>query len=500
MGPAMILPPKKEERPDDAAFAAQTLGRLPLAEAFYAAWGHVAPDDVLQRIFDDNRGRCYEDTLTFPEVVLALTNALTRHHGSANRALEQAADADTLSVGARAVYAKLSRLPIPLAEALLSGLTARLRCLFPPDVSRCDVPARLAGLSLVVLDGKKIKKAAKRLLATRGRPGKLFGGKILVAYTPKDGLAVALAAEADGDANDIRLVPRVLPLARAAVAGARLWIADAQFCDLDQAARFTEDGDHFLVRFTARNGFAADARVPAREGCDGSGKAYREEWGWMGGAKDVRRVRVRRITLQRPGQTAVAVVTDLLDADAYPAVDLLLAYLMRWQIENVFQQITEVFELQHLIGCAPKATVFQASLCLVIYNVLQVLRAHAAASPAAQQAGVRAVDDVSSEKVFKDLHEELISLKTTLSEAELLGCLPDAATGERTRDRLAELVGRGWSRFWKKTRNKSPRKAKPHARQSGAHTSVHKLLQKAKAARPPRGNRPPKPRPSRSKQ
>ena len=478
----MILPPKKTAGPaPDPGYAAETLRRLPLAEAFYVAWAHVAPDDVLQDIFDTHRGRCYTDILTFPEIVLALANALTRHHGSANRSLESALDAGTLSVQARAVYGKLSRLPLALAEGLLSGLTKRLRGLFPAGVARSDVPASLRGFALVVLDGKKIKKAAKRLMATRGRPGKLFGGKILVAYTPADGLAVAMAADPDGDANDIRLMPRVMPLAREAVPGERLWIADAQFCDLDQPALFLEGGDHFLVRFTARNGFEADPKRPEKAGRDAAGRDFVEEWGWMGSAKDPRRLYVRRITLKRPGEDDVAVVTDLLDGKAYPAAELLLAYLMRWQIENVFQQITEVFELRHLIGCAPKATVFQASLCLVIYNVLQVLRAHAAAAWPGEAGPVK-VDDVSSEKVFMDLHEELTGLHTTLTEAEMLGCLPEALPGAETRERLKELVGRGWSRFWKKAKNKSPRKkAGPRARQSGAHTSVHKILQQARA-------------------
>lgn len=43
-----------------------------------------------------------------------------------------------------------------------------------------------------------------------------------MAYRPADGLAGALAADLDGEAKDLRLVPRVLPLARAAVAGSRL--------------------------------------------------------------------------------------------------------------------------------------------------------------------------------------------------------------------------------------------------------------------------------------
>src|SRR5262245_39977147 len=73
------------------------------------------------------------------------------------------------------------------------------------------------------------------------------------------------------------------------------------------------------------------------------------------------------------------VLADLDDARAYPAADLLAAYLSRWPVENVLQQVTEVFALRHLIGSAPNATVFQAALCLVIYHVLQVVRADAAA-------------------------------------------------------------------------------------------------------------------------
>jgi hypothetical protein len=45
---------------------------------------------------------------------------------------------------------------------LLSTLTARLRPLFPTGMYRTQLPTSLAGLSVVVLDGKKIKKAANR--------------------------------------------------------------------------------------------------------------------------------------------------------------------------------------------------------------------------------------------------------------------------------------------------------------------------------------------------
>src|SRR5262249_33701200 len=142
-----------------------------------------------------------------------------------------------------------------------------------------------------------------------------------------------------------------------------------------------------------------DPERAATTGTDAAGRSYTEEWGWMGSAKDPRRRYVRRLTLQRPGAEAVLLVTDLLESELYPASDLLAVYLLRWQIETVFQDITETFELRHLIGCRPEATVFQAALCLVMYNVLQLLRAHAAVS----QAQPVPVERLSTKQLFQDL-------------------------------------------------------------------------------------------------
>jgi len=476
----MVLPPPKtakDTRKD--SFALEVLHRLPLAESFYSVWGYLATDKVLAELFDRHRGRCYHDTLSFAELVAILVDAVTRFHGSGNRAITAALARQQLSTQGRTVYDKLARLPLPLAETFLANLTARLRPLFPAGLVRSDLPVCLGALNVVVLDGKTIKKAAKRLLATRGRPGKLHGGKILACYLPKQGLVVALAADPDGEANDIRLVPRTLPLAREAVAGPRLWVADSQFCDLDQTTRFSQEGDHFLLRFTLRNSFTPDPHRPACSGRTAGGQAFTQEWGWMGAESNERRRYVRQIRLERPGEPAVILVTDLLDEQAYPATDLLTTYLMRWQIENVFQQITEVFELRHLIGSAPGATVFQASLCLVIYNVLQLVRSYVAAG---RPEPVK-VEAISTEKIFQDMHEQLVSLQTVLSSEELLPCLLVPPTLARMKQWLQTRLGGVWSPRWAKAVNKKRRPAKTQTKQSGAHTSVHKILQEAKQER-----------------
>lgn len=472
----MLLPSCSEPA---KPLALDVLARLPLAEAFYSLWRYLADEEVLQALFQEHRGDCHEQQLSFTELVHVVADALTRYHGSGRQAIGAALEQHLLSTQQRAVYGKLSRLPLPLSEALVATLTNRLRPLFPPGLRHTELPASLAALTVVIIDGKKLKRVAKRLLAVRGRPGKVFGGKLLAAYLPAEGLAVAMVADPDGEANDIRLVPRLVPQVRACVGGPRLWVADRQFCDLDQPGRLVEEGDHYLIRFSLKTGFHADPQRPSRHGVDALGRTFHEEWGWMGAvAQGTRRRYVRRIWLDRPGEEPVILVTDLLDADLYPATDLLAVYLTRWQIETVFQKITEVFELRHLIGCMPQATVFQAALCLVMYNVLEAFRSYSAAS----RPEPLALEQLSLAKIFGDVHEELVAVHRVLTAAEIAGCFANRVTAAALRVRLRGLLGAAWSADWLKAVPKKPRVYKPKvkAKQAGAHTSVHKILQEAR--------------------
>ena len=123
---------------------------------------------------------------------------------------------------------------------------------------------------------------------------------------------------------------------------------------------------------------------------------------------------------------------------------------------------------------------FQASLCLVIYNIVQVIRAYAALSGPSPVK----VETLSSEKIFLDLREELTSVHRVLKLEELLSCLSDVPrTAEQVRKRLRELLGRAWSVNWKKAVNKKPQSFRSPQKQSGAHTAVHKILEEAKARR-----------------
>ena len=468
-------------------FDAQVLARLPLAQAVLELFDHVLDDGLCDAVFDAFRGRCYQDALTFPTLVRVIRDALVLHGGSAHRAIGDALDADRLACAPSGVYRKLGNLPPALSQALLSRGTARLAPLAAAaDGAARSLPSCFDELDVLVIDGKKLKKAAKRLLATRAySSGSLLGGKLLVALSLRSGLAVAMNASEDGERNDVPLVGGLLAQMEALrTLRPFLFVADRQFADLNLPALFTaHDGDHFLLRCAKTLKFQPDPQRAAKSGVDENDRTFVQEWGWIGSAKDQRRRYVRRVTLSRPGEKDdVILITDLLDDSAYPAADLLALYRLRWTIEEAFQQVSEVFALAKLIGASPRGIIFQGALCLLIYNLTLTVKGYVAG------AGEQAVSDVSTENLFYDLTRELIAwsvLGGSGSGAGAAGGGAPALPPPAPRDpaamcvRLRALLGGRWNKRWLKKADKRPRKRQEKKPLPGGHASVYKLMQAA---------------------
>jgi len=197
---------------------------------------------------------------------------------------------------------------------------------------------------------------------------------------------------------------------------------------------------------------------------------WEQDWGWLGSEQAKQRRYVRRLTLYRPGEETVILLTDLLDATRFPATDLLELYLARWSIERVFQQITEVFHLQSLIGTTPQGTVFQFAFCVLLYNMVQVVRAYVATAQA------RPVPTISTELLFDDVHRQLVAL-TELVPAErmepLFSVLP---TEEALRAQLTRLLAVIWTNRWLKQPTKKRTVPAPRTPIRGNQTSVFRLV------------------------
>jgi Transposase DDE domain len=388
-------------------FEKESLRRLPLADASYRLLEPVIAPEFLQDVFARHRGNCYDKVITFPLMVRLVADALLEHGGSGRKSFTQAQAGGSLEASLKATYGKLARMPLALTRAFFGEATQRLRTVFP-TITSTPLPESVRAFVVLTLDGKKIKHVARRLKILRGVKGKVLAAKVVVAVNLATGLAVGLDADPDGEVSDAPLVPGTLAQVRAHDAGPRLGVADRQFCDLVQPQLLSVGEDHFLIRYNAKVSFQRDPCAEVRTGVDGKGRTYQEEWGWLGSAKDQRRRRVRRITLLRPDEESVILVTDLLDAAVWPADDLLRVYLQRWGIERVFQRITEIFHLRRLIGGTPQAGVFQGAFCLPLYNVVVTLRA------LVSEARDEEPETISTENLFYDVHRQLVALHETV--------------------------------------------------------------------------------------
>lgn len=459
-------------------FDRAVLQRVPLAEATLLLLSHATGEPFLDDLYDRHRGRCYEKVLSFAALVQLIGDALIQHRGSGRKSCDHAAEMGAMPVTPSAFYRKLGRVPLPVTHALLSETTTRIAPLSPAG-DPSAIPASLRGMELLPIDGKKVKNVAKRAEFLRDLPGSVLGAKVLVALRLQSGLAVALEADPDGETNDCPLVAGLLAQVRSTLPGTRLFIADRQFCGAEQLDLFARDGDHFLVRRTTTASFTPDPDRPARDGVDRRGRRYFDRRGTL--YKGAKARRVRQITLARPGEETIILVTDLLDEEAFPATDLLEAYLMRWGIERVFQQITEVFSLRSLIGGSPEAVVFQCGFCLLLYNALRVVRDILAAAHS------REPEAISLEQVFCDARDQFTTLRVTGVMQKAVGMQARPTTDEQVRSRMAQLLGGAWSDRWLKAPPKKKGPTRKKAKRSGAHTSVLRAKQAYEKLKPKRG-------------
>ena len=474
-------------------FDREVCRRLPLADAAFRLLDWVTDDDALADTFARCRGRSYEDVIRFPLFVHLIGDALFGHRGSAHQTFRRAQQDGTLGACVEAMYGKLKRVPLGLSQGFFLSATDRLAAVLP--ATRAPVPASLRAFRLLRFDGKKLKHVLKRLKPLRGLKGHAFGGKLLVVQDMATEQAVAFQAAADGEAADNPLLPgavaqvRGLPDPRP-----RVWVGDRTFCDFRALDVLAAGGDHFVVRYHTKCKFHPDPDVRPRAGTDGRGLPYREDWGWVGAAGSRHRRRVRRIALTRPDGEAVVVLTDLADADAHTAADVLDLYRQRWGIERMFLRVTQTFGLRHLIGGTPPATVFQAAFCLLLYNVTAAVQGYVAAA-AGRDPGA-----VSLQLFFDDLVRQLTAWLEVLPAAATVEVLAGSRPGGPAdlRAYLRERLAGVWTDRWVKAPTKKrPPPGPPRADLKGGHRSVAKNLNGTHVAIPiPRRTKPTPPRPA----
>jgi hypothetical protein len=346
--------------------------------------------------------------------------------------------------------------------------------LLPQSPAVDPLPDCWAGHEVFGADGKAVKHVKRLLKPLRDLQAGILGARASVGLDLRTGLAVAMVGHLDGEAGEAALTEDLLPQLAAIAGPEKLWVVvlDRLYCNLSFPQAVLKAGGHFLIRYCQNTTFVPDSARPAQEGRDRRGQRIVEEWGWLGKCERADRLSVRRITLELTDGKSISVITDLVDAAKYPAEDLLATYHQRWGLETVFHQITDVFSLRHLIGTQPKAVLFQLAFCLLLYNALQVVRAHLAWH---QRCAAKAI---SNEKLFYDVKRQMIAVSELLEVEPLLTLLGSVPAAARLRQQLCETLGGTWSdRWWKAPSSGGGGHKKVKKRVLGNHTSTYRVLQ-----------------------
>jgi hypothetical protein len=459
---------------DDDVFSASVLEKLPLADSVWRLLHFTMADPWLEDLWRRKRGPCYERELKFSTLAHLVADALLEHSGSGHQAFERGREAEILPVSISSSYDKLGHLPVPLSETLLEEGTQRMNAALPEVPAVDPLPKCLADYEVFGADGKAIKHVKRLLKPLRALQAGILGARASVGLNLRTGLAVAMVGHLDGEAGEAVLTKDLL-MRLAALAGlGKLWLVvlDRLYCNRSFPQEVLKVGGHFLIRYCTNTTFVPDVAKPAQESRDAQRHRIVQEWGWLGKVEKDDRLYVRRITKHLPDGNEISVITDLLDEVKYPAEAMLSTYRSRWGIETVFHQITDVFSLKHLIGTRPKAVLFQLSFCLLMYNALQVVRAHLASYRGCE------ARKISNEKLFYDVKRELVAVNVLVKVEMLLSLLGEMPTAAELRERMRQRLRGAWShRWWKAPSSGGGGHQKVKTRVLGNHTSTYRVLQ-----------------------
>jgi IS4 transposase len=385
---------------------------------------------------------------------------------------------DLFPVALTNVYEKLNGIELPVMQQLVRD---NATCL--TEVVQAlggTLPPLLPGFTVKILDGNCIAGTQHRIQELRDIAAAPLPGKSLNVFDPQLGLVTDVFLCEDGHAQERAMLGPVLD----SVQQGELWIEDRNFCTVGWLCGVVlRRKAHVLVRehknlpWTAVNDLRYVGRTETGEVWEQDVVLTPEDATIAtedGAGLKLRRILIKLDQPTRDGETELALLTDLTLEQA-DSLTLARLYVKRWQIETVFQVLTETLQCEHPRRGYPKAALFAFCVTLLAYNILAVIKA--------AMRVVHGTDKVESEV---SLHHVTAEIRRThagmmiavrppewvlfrsMSATELAGILRELAT-------QVEL-----SKYKKApTRTKKPKTPPPHDPKH-PHVSTFKILAKRK--------------------
>jgi IS4 transposase len=331
--------------------------------------------EVLDQVFETTakRQRCKE--LLFSSVVDLLGLVAVGTRKSVNAAYF--AQKERLTVSLEAVYQKMRKVEPEVSRAMVRQPAVRMAEVVRQLTPRR--PPRLPGYTVRIIDGNHLPATEHRIAELRKTRQGPLPGHSLAVLDPDLMLIVDVFPCEDGHAQERSLLPQV----QETVERKQLWIADRNFCTTDFLFGIAQRKAFFVIRQHAST-LTYEFEGPRRKlGRCPTGMLYEQDLrlsNRRGETLLVRRVTVELDKPTRDGETEIHILTNLpaREADAWKVADL---YLLRWSVENAFEELAQALHSEIKTLGYPKAALLSFCVAVLAFNIISVVKSAMAAVP-----------------------------------------------------------------------------------------------------------------------
>ncbi|MEO1673191.1 MAG: transposase [Cyanobacteria bacterium J06631_2] len=341
---------------------------------------------ALDELFEAHTVKQYTRELLFSNVVSLMSLVVSGIHPSVSAAYK-ALEKD-LGVSRPALYGKLNGMELGISQALVRYSASNLESLI------CELKVNqtklLAGYEIKIADGNHLSGTEHRLKVLRNNLAKALPGKSIAVLDPQKMLVTDIFLNQDGHAQERTMLPEILET----ILAQQVWIADRNFCTRQFLFGIVRRNSDFVIRQhkslpvkeisslekmgQTTTGGIFEQQVQITDSDDSTLQCGRIRVQCRAEGT-VRGVSLARIVIQlhqptRHGDQEVALLTHLPRsvADAETITQL---YLRRWNIEGMFQVITDTFNCELNTLGYPKAALFVFCMAVVAFNILSTVKA-----------------------------------------------------------------------------------------------------------------------------
>ncbi|MBE9048781.1 transposase [Pleurocapsales cyanobacterium LEGE 10410] len=349
------------------AIFSQFIEATPITVMVRGIMERIFEPTALDELFEAHAVKQYTRELLFSNVVSLMSLVVSGIHPSVSAAYK-ALEKD-LGVSRPALYGKLNGMELGISQALVRYSASNLESLI------CELKVNetqlLAGYEVRIADGNHLSRTEHRLKVLRNNLSKALPGKSIAVLDPQKMLVTDIFLNQDGHAQERTMLPELLETIQAQ----QIWIADRNFCTRQFLSGIAQKGSYFIIR--QHKSLPIKEISPLEEiGITKTGRVFEQK---IQIAKDNTSLNLRRVVVQlnkptRHGDEEVAILTHL-PISVADAPTIARLYLKRWNIEGMFQVITDTFNCELNTLGYPKAALFVFCVAIVAFNILSTVKA-----------------------------------------------------------------------------------------------------------------------------